>query len=67
MSQVVSRVWLELDRLVGEQRRSRDAAAGDAIVRAARARAAAESCLICLEVRCNVQTLCCGAATHLNW
>lgn len=62
----VSRAVLECNKLV----ESKSALASDEsqakAARAFREKAAAGTCLICLDERPNVATLCCGKAVHLN-
>lgn len=54
-----NRVWEEKSGLAAE-------AAEDRAARRARERASQGTCMICLEERPNIATLCCGKPTHLN-
>jgi hypothetical protein len=54
-----NRVWEEKSGLAAE-------AAEDRAARRARERAARGTCIICLDEKPNIATLCCGKATHLN-
>ena len=58
-----ARAWEELDRLSSS--RSAESSAGAAVA-AARKAAREAGCMVCLEDKPNVATLCCGAAVHLN-
>jgi len=62
----LSRVWEELDRLGERARAQRDEAASAETLRKHRERARKDPCMICLEEHCNMLTLCCGAACHIN-
>jgi fido (protein-threonine AMPylation protein) len=55
-----------LDRLLQDKARAATVEAEDRIARRARERAAEGSCIICLEEKPNIATLCCGQAVHLN-
>jgi fido (protein-threonine AMPylation protein) len=62
----VARVAMECDRVWQEKSGLAAEAAEARVVRRARERASQGTCMICLEERPNVSTLCCGKPTHLN-
>jgi fido (protein-threonine AMPylation protein) len=66
LAAVCGRAWAELDRLVARSLQLREEAAAVAMMRTARERSRADGCMICLDDGCNIATLCCGAACHLN-
>ena len=66
LAEQVSRVWEELDRRSARAKAARDEAAEAELMRARRERARQEGCMICLEQDCNMLTVCCGAAAHMN-
>ena len=66
LAEHVGRAWEELDRRNARAKAARDEAAEAQLMRACRERARQEGCMICLEQGCNMLTLCCGAACHMN-
>ena len=66
LAEHVSRVWEELDRRSARAKAARDEAAEAVLMRARRERARQEGCMICLEQGCDMLTVCCGAACHMN-
>jgi fido (protein-threonine AMPylation protein) len=56
----------EVQRILAEKTRAASADEEDRIARLVRERAAAGSCVICLDDNPNIATLCCGHAVHLN-
>jgi len=66
LATLVSRAWLELDRLVVQRNTEALEMQGEALRREARDEAKRTACMICLEADSNIQTLCCGAACHFN-
>jgi fido (protein-threonine AMPylation protein) len=62
----VSKACLELTRVCEEKYGFAAEAAEAQAARRARERAAQGTCLICLDDKPNIATLCCGKATHLN-
>lgn len=56
----------EVQRILAEKTRAASVDEEDRIARLVRERAAAGSCVICLDDNPNIATLCCGHAVHLN-
>jgi len=66
IADVVFRCWAELERLTASQARAAGESARARAVREARAEARAGACLVCLDEKPDVATLCCGAPLHLR-
>lgn len=56
----------QLQQLLAEKARAVSAEEEDRVARRVRERAAAGQCVICLDEKPNIATLCCGQAVHLN-